>query len=626
MNARRLLGRGFLGATALAAITAATPAAAQHVDNIVAFGDSYADDGNAFQLGYANPQALQIYPTGRFSGGTNYIDSLANMFNVPVSNFAIGGAFGGSNNGTLCFDPFYAPGTSPLCGKGLQYEVDQFLDVGTQDAAFPAGATTFGAHDLLAISIGGNDARFYEQAGGTLALAPAAGTAAAAAASVQLDRIVAAGSPTISFLAGDTGRLPEVAPFPSLAQIRSAYSTAFNGAMQTTLAGYAANGVMVHYLDLNLVGDRIIADPAAYGFTSAGPCTPAPQCASSSGYANQFLFYLDGLHLTSAGFAVVAQYIATQLQAPLTLEATSELGLDTARQFGRTLSSRVDLTSPRDGEVAQGAHLFIVGDTFSRDVKADDTNDHFDVDGTGVTVGLSYGFPNGTVGIAGNYTRPKAKFIGDTARTESKTWQIGGFAGYAIAGLFAQGYVGYGHDDHDLSRLGVIDSMSADTDGNHWLAGAKAGYLMPLAAFRAGPVVAIDYAKAKVDGYTEQGDAALTLNVDDVSAKSLTASAGAEIRGDFDNSGIPIRPFLSAMVEKELSNGHRTILFSQTSAPGIVNRWTVGDGSKGVYGRLSGGASAGILNGVSLNALASTTVGRDGGNDLSAHVGLDIGF
>jgi uncharacterized protein YhjY with autotransporter beta-barrel domain/phospholipase/lecithinase/hemolysin len=626
MNARRLLGRGLLGATALAAITAAAPAAAQHIDNIVTFGDSYADDGNAFQLGYANPQALQLDPTGRFSGGTNYIDSLANILNVPVSNFAIGGAFGGSNNGTLCFDPFYAPGTSPLCGKGLQYEVDQFLDVGTQDAAFPAGATTFSEHDLLTISIGGNDARFFEQAGGTLALAPAAGTAAAAAASVQLDRLVAAGAPTISFLAGDTGRLPEVAPFPSQAQIRSAYSAAFNGAMQTTLAGYAADGVMVHYLDLNLIGDRIIADPAAYGLTSSGPCSPIPQCVTDSNYTNGFLFYLDGLHLTSAGFAIVARYVATQLQAPLTLEATSELGLDTGRQFGRTLSSRVDLSSPRDGEVAQGAHLFIVGDTFSRDVKADDTNDHFDVDGTGVTVGLSYGFPNGTVGIAGNYTRPKAKFIGDTARTESKTWQIGGFAGYAIAGAFAQGYLGYGNDDHDLTRLGVIDSMTADTDGNHWLAGAKAGYLMPLGAFRAGPVAAIDYVKAKVDGYTEQGDAALTLNVDDVSAKSLTGSVGAEVRGDFDNSGIAVRPFLSAMVEKELSNGHRTIHFAQTSAPGIVNSWTVGDGSKGVYGRLSGGGSAAILNGVTLNALASTTVGRDGGNDLSAHVGLDIGF
>ena len=69
-------------------------------------GDSYADDGNAFELGYANPGALAIYPTRRFSGGTNYIDTLAEILSVPVENFAIGGAFGGSNNGTLCFDPF----------------------------------------------------------------------------------------------------------------------------------------------------------------------------------------------------------------------------------------------------------------------------------------------------------------------------------------------------------------------------------------------------------------------------------------------------------------------------------------------------------------------------------------
>ena len=71
MTNRHLLGRALLGATALAVTSVATPAAAQHIDNIIAFGDSYADDGNAFQLGYANPQALAIYPTGRFSGGSN---------------------------------------------------------------------------------------------------------------------------------------------------------------------------------------------------------------------------------------------------------------------------------------------------------------------------------------------------------------------------------------------------------------------------------------------------------------------------------------------------------------------------------------------------------------------------
>jgi len=177
-----------------------------------------------------------------------------------------------------------------------------------------------------------------------------------------------------------------------------------------------------------------------------------------------------------------------------------------------------------------------------------------------------------------------------------------------------------------IERTGVVDDMSADPKGHHILIGAKGGYLMPMGSVRVGPVVALDYAKAKVDGYTERGDAALSLNVDSVSAKSLTASIGAEFRGDFDTGGVALRPFFTAAVEKELSDGERTIYFAQTSAPGIVNHWVVGDGSDGVYGRLSGGASAAILSGVSLNAEASTTVGRDGGNDVAAQVGLDIGF
>jgi outer membrane lipase/esterase len=625
MSIRRSIVRGFLCATALAGMSAATPATAQHVDSIVAFGDSYADDGNALALLLASPfvdpatkaQLAQVYSTGRFSGGTNYIDTLSQLLNVPVDNFAIGGALTDDAN---TFGPIV---------PGFTTEWNAFLTGNTLGGVFPATDGAFDENDLLAISVGGNDARVFQQAGGTVDLAPAAATVAAESAAEGIDALVGAGARNISFLAGNTAILPEVFleddPVAA-AGIRNAFSTNFNQAIQANLAGHAADGVMVHYLDLTLIGERIMANPEAYGFTNTGPCAPAAQCVPNSNYTNGFLFYVDGLHLTSAGFRVVAQYIATQLQAPLTLEATGELGLETARQFGRTLSSRVDLSSPRDGEVAQGAHLFIVGDTFSRDVKADVSSDHYDLDGTGVTVGLSYGFPNGTVGIAGNYTRPKAKFIDDAARTETRTWQVGGFAGYAIAGAFAQGYVGYGKDDHDLTRLGVIDSLSADADGNHWLAGAKAGYLMPLGVFRAGPVVAIDYVKAKVDGYTEDGDAALALDVDSVSGKSLTGSLGAELRGDFDNSGISVRPFVSAMLQKELSDGDRTIRFAQTSAPGIVNSWTVGDDSKKVYGRVSGGGSAAILNGVTLNALASTTIGRDGGNDVSAQVGLDVGF
>ncbi|HEU0309858.1 MAG TPA: hypothetical protein VFR36_01380, partial [Sphingomicrobium sp.] len=90
MTRCRLLAASLLTASALVA----TPAAAQRVDQIVAFGDSYADDGNLFQIlgPLTPPEALLVYPTGRFSGGTNYVDTLGDLLNAPIDNFAIGGA------------------------------------------------------------------------------------------------------------------------------------------------------------------------------------------------------------------------------------------------------------------------------------------------------------------------------------------------------------------------------------------------------------------------------------------------------------------------------------------------------------------------------------------------------
>jgi outer membrane lipase/esterase len=609
MTTRGLICRALLGASALAAT--ATPAAAQRLNNITAFGDSYADDGNLFQILGFNP-APQVYPTGRFSGGTNYIDTLSSLLDVPVDNFAIGGALTDNTN------------TNGVGLPGFITEWNAFLGGG--GGPFPTLSGTFDESDLVTFSIGGNDARFYQQNGGTLAVAPTAALTSAATAEAGLDALVVAGAQNISFLAGNTAILPEIAADPNAQAIRNAYSTTFNGAMQNVLAGYAANGVMVHYLDLTLVGQQIIADPTAYGFTSTGACTPAPQCVTDSAYANQFLFYVDNLHLTSAGFRIVGQYIATQLQAPLTLGAPGELGLDTAHQFGRTMSSRVDLASPRDGDVSEGMKLFVVGDMFSHDVEVSAETDKFDIDSTGVTLGATYGFGTGVVGIAGNYSRPRAKFVGDVSRTEADSWQIGGFGGFAIAGAFAQAYLGYGWDDNDIKRQGVVENMRASADGDHWLAGAKAGYLFPVGIMRAGPVIAIDYAKANVDRYTETGDPALALNVDSTSAKSLVGGIGAELRGDFDTSGVSVRPYLSGMLEKELSDGSRTMLFSQTSSPGIVNSWGLGDRPDGVYGRISGGGSAQIVNGVTLNTVLSTTIGRDNGNDVSAQLGVNVGF
>lgn len=607
MTVRRFVAASLLAATAL---VAATPASAQRVTRIVAFGDSYADTGNLFRIGGINPISTVVYTTGRFSGGTNYIDTLSTLLNAPVVNFAIGGATTGFANVTT---------SAPL---GFQTEVASFLAGG--GTLFPATTPKFGPNDLLALSVGGNDANGYQGAGGTVAGAAAAANVSVANFTSGVNALVGAGARNISYIALQPETAPRVAGDPAAQQVLRTFSSTFNAGIQAPLAGYAANGAIVNYLDVGLVGARITATPAAYGITNlVCPAFPNPTCVvNASGY----LFYGDQLHLTSDGFRIVAKYVAAQMEAPLTLQATSDLALDTARQFGRTMTTRMDAGSPRDGELLSGVRLFAMGDTFSRTADATFTSDQIKTTSVGATVGLEAGFSGGTAGIAANYSKPKAKVGAGVADTRSRSYQIGAFAGFGLAGGFAQGYLGYGKDKHRISRMGVIDAMSARPSGSHVLAGAKAGYLMPLGGLRAGPVIALDYAKAKVNGYTETGDAALTLNVNSQRFSSLRGSAGLELRGDMDLGGMHFRPFAALLAEKDFKGDGRTVYYAQTSAPTIVNHFAFENASKKTYGRVNLGFGAGISSALSVDAGVSGTFGKKQGNETSGQLGFNLGF
>ncbi len=608
MSLRRFMTRAFVGASAIAVATAATPASAQRVDNVVAFGDSYADTGNLFAiLGY-NPAPL-VYPTGRFSGGTTYVDTLSQILDVPLQDFAIGGA---NTDNTNVNGP-------PL--PGFVTEWNAYLAGG--GGVFPTVSGTLTPSDLVTLSIGGNDARYYQLTGGSLAGAPAAADASAAYATAGIDALVNAGAQNISFLAGNTAMLPEVAGDQNAQAVRNSFSTTFNSDMQTVLAGYAASGVTVHYLDLSLIGQNITANPSAYGLTSAGACSPAAQCIGDSNYTNQFLFYVDNLHLTSAGFAIVGKYIAAQLTAPLTLEAPSDVGLDTAREFNRVLAFRSDVSGRT---LAPGLHFFLNGDGFSRNVPASQTNDAFKVDAVGATAGIEAGIGSGLAGVAVNYSRPRARFGNDASKDRADSYQIGAFAGLAAGPLFAQAQLGYGADRHHITRAGVVEPMTADPDGHHIFAGAKGGYLMPLGLISLGPVIGLDYAKATVDSYTEEGDPALALTVSKQNYEALTGNLGLELRGGLGVPGASVRPYVQALLEKDFIGDGRTIFYSETSAPLIVNSFDYAGRSQKLYGRLNAGVAATVLGSVAVEGSVSATAGKKQGNEVSGVLGVHISF
>jgi len=606
-----------LCAAAATSALVAAPASAQRVNNIVAFGDSYADDGNLFELlGIPRPAS---YPNGRFSNNTNFVDTMGLLLGRPIQNFAIGGAFTGTGN-------INGPGI-----PGFVTEYQSFL-AGGGPAAFPRTTGRFDPNDLLVISIGGNDARAYErslglnpnaaQIAGLLAGVPAQATQRVTEATTGLNALVAAGARNITFLAGDVGRLPEVVGLP-VAAVGTAYASAFNNGMRTSLATYANQGVIVNYLDVNLIGNRVAANPAAFGLASAGASTPADVAA---GNADRFLFYADNVHLSSAGFAIVGRYAVRQLEAPLHLPAQTDVGLLTANAFGSTLSGRLDLADARFGEASQGLRAYLVGSTARLDRDPSLRSLGYEMDTFGLTGGVEYASGGLLVGGAVNVARGEADMNTATGRAKVRAIQGGLYAGWAGDGFFVQGQASYGRLRYTIIRDAVIDQIFARPDGDAITAGAQAGYLFALGGLRVGPVLGVRYADVDVDGYTEQGDAALTLNVVEQGYTSLIGSAGLEARTELDVGGLAVRPYATASLEREFDGDARTIRYALTAAPTIVNQWQLPARSDDIYGRITAGLNLSLTDAIALQLQASTSISQDEGNDASGFVGVRVGF
>ncbi|HZF93913.1 MAG TPA: autotransporter domain-containing protein [Allosphingosinicella sp.] len=615
----RILAKSLLMSAVSAAAFVAIPAEAQTVTRIVAFGDSYADEGNLFQLlGIAPPPA---YPRGRFSDSTNFVDTMAQILQVPVDNFAIGGAFTGSGN-------INGPGI-----PGFTLEYQSFL-AGGGPAAFPRVSGKFSETDLLVVSIGGNDARAYERSLGLtptpaqiqalLAGVPAQAQQRVAETATGLSALIGAGAQNITFLAGDVGRLPEVVGLP-IAQVGSAYATAFNAGIRTQLATYANQGVIVNYLDLNRIGDVVSANLSSFGLISAGACPVA--CAANPDVARQFLFYVDQVHLTSRGFEIVGQYGVRQLEAPLQLQAQGEAGLQAARSFGGVMLGRLDLSSARFAEGHSGMNVWASGNIASMDRRRSLTSLAYDLETVSGSAGVEYDMSSGfIVGAAGAYTRSDSDFETGTGGGRASGWQLGGYAGWNGGGAFVQGYAGLGTLDYEISRDAVIDQISADPDGKTMTAGAEAGYLMPFGGVSIGPVVGVRYARAEIDGYTETGDPVLTLNVEDQSLNSLTGSAGIEARATYDVNGLSLQPYASASVEKEFEGNERSVRYALTAAPEIVNTFNLPGRNRDTYGRVTGGVNLNLGSALALQVQASSTLEHREGNEFNGSIALRLGF
>jgi outer membrane lipase/esterase len=262
------------------------------VGNLVVFGDSLADVGNAsLATGGAFPPST-LYFQGRFSGGPIWVDTLAEYLGEPPVRPSLAGgldyAFGGA---LLENDPLSSFGAPALAA---------------QVGAYLAGHAPAG-DDLFALIGGGND--FFTTS--TQSTGPVSPDRPAAALENSLQTLYAAGGRQFAVV-----NLPPLGQTPAYQDLlRGGYLTrgqidAINGwsagydyYLAHDLAQFALQHGDARVIPVDMAGlyQQVLAAPAAFGFTNVsnaiGPYTNHGGVLTGITAANPngYLFY-DSVH------------------------------------------------------------------------------------------------------------------------------------------------------------------------------------------------------------------------------------------------------------------------------------------------------------------------------------------
>jgi phospholipase/lecithinase/hemolysin len=247
------------------------------VNQLVVFGDSLSDNGNA-----AIVAAQLNIPFPPLSNGPLWIDQLAGKLSVPDPQPFLANT-GGTN---------YAVATAQTGSNGLSGVSDQLIAFG---AAHPGGAPADALYTLWA---GAND--IFN-----------GGNPVSAADNIfnNIQSLAAGGGKYFLWLnLPDLGLTPRAIAAGQTIPANLA-SGAFNAEWAVDLGKLQAQGINVVGVNVEALFTQIITNPGAFGFsnvTSPGEGQPNP---------NSFLFW-DDEHPTTAGHALVADLAFADLSVP----------------------------------------------------------------------------------------------------------------------------------------------------------------------------------------------------------------------------------------------------------------------------------------------------------------------
>lgn len=617
-----------------------TAACSLSLTALISFGSASASGFNQF-VGFGD----STMDAGYFRYHTSGIPLLDAALAMAIAHGLTGGWAGNGVMNTTLLAESFGLSAAPIGGGGTNYANGGATTVSNDKPVIPTNVTTLQQIDnylasvngianpnaLYLIKSGDNDATYVTSQGPAwLAAHPNYLNDVAANLASAIARLQAAGARTIvvrnsydsAIFAGFGG------------DIASAYAAANarTVAMDTRLwSDLAAAGVNFVPADNNSLFSFVAHNPTLFGFTASsvlstnGPSPIGALVAFLTPEQHQSFLFIDGLHLTTAGQTIEADYTASLLTAPQQISLLAESALQDGLTRTRAIQRQIFLSQQHRGP--KGINAWISGGANESETDS----------ATGFVTDSGIPF-FGSAGI--DYQRAGGPVIGlaFTVAGQDKDFSTGGgfdqvslapslYAAYRIKATWLDATASYGFLQDEVERQTTIgkfiDLNTADPDGRSALLAVRGGRDFILnGTITTGPVVGILAQRVDLDGFTEKDNSGVTaLSFAGQTRDSLISQLGWRAMIDLDRW----QPFVEGAWHHQWADRNETITTSLTSvaAPSfIMDAAPIAED----WATASFGTSCQLTPQLLLNVMASAVLFNAQMTSYGGEIGLSYSF
>ncbi len=529
MTLKQRTRRPTMNLLALALAMTAAPAFADGpYSQTIFFGDSLTDAGFFRPLLPASVRPV----TGQFTTNPGFVwaqhlaefygtDSVPNGNGQTGTNYAAGGARVGINS-TGALGPI----------PSLATQTNNYLTANGGRADPNALYTVWGgANDLFAITNAGAD--------------PVTTISNAVTSETNIiSQLTNAGARYI--LVSNIPDLGVTPAFRALGPAAQANGTALTINYNTALFNsLTSNGLRVIPLDsFNLIRE-IVASPATYGFTNITGTACQPQITANSLTCNPTSYitpdapnthlFADGVHPTTGGHRVLADYAISILEAPRQIAILPRSSAVVGKSRADLVSTHLDAL---DGE----------GSSWWFNVRGDSQRyrDENAYDGIGPSLmgGIDWNRGDISYGLFGGFGQQNMDFGSNRGSFDQTDLSLGGFFDWRGENAWANAQLSYTWLSMDVDRnvqLGPANRVhSGSTDGSNISLGISTGYNFHGEALTHGPVFSVLAQKIDIDEFAEnQPTLSTSLAYSKQNVDSVIGSLGWQMEYEVDEYFIP---------------------------------------------------------------------------------------